>query len=191
MEEKNKNFKTVLSFDVGIKNLSFCLMDIYNDDTFAIRQWDNVDLQRYSPQYLSAVAQIASYKCDYCDFRSKYVLRDTKKKFRMVHNGEQVSQVGVCARHFSQFVVRGKRAKQDKKCCFTSCDQEVHYNVNGTEHFVCKQHFDLKFAVDDTCTKIAKLRRKSAVRRSMGIEEVTTIIKQHLVQDILQPCAID
>ena len=33
----------IISFDVGIKNLAFCVLNL-NDDIFTIKQWDIVNL---------------------------------------------------------------------------------------------------------------------------------------------------
>ena len=36
--------KIVLSFDIGIKNLSYCTIEIHDNNNFKILEWKNINL---------------------------------------------------------------------------------------------------------------------------------------------------
>lgn len=67
----SKQTRTILSIDVGIKNLSFCLFQIGKENQIKVLKWDNIDLTKQD--------DIGS-KCIYIEGSNDINLKKTKTK---------------------------------------------------------------------------------------------------------------
>lgn len=48
MDTTQKIYKSVLSFDIGVKNLSFCIIDIHPGNKYYIKEWGIINLIKLS-----------------------------------------------------------------------------------------------------------------------------------------------
>ena len=65
----SKQTRTILSIDVGIKNLSFCLFQNDTENKIKVLKWDNIDLTKQDD---------VGSKCIYIDGSNDVNLKDTK-----------------------------------------------------------------------------------------------------------------
>lgn len=66
--ENNLNTR-VLSFDVGLKNLSFCVVDFLNNE-FAIKKWQTISLRgkNISDYTIDAISKLGNLQCGCIDY---------------------------------------------------------------------------------------------------------------------------
>lgn len=124
--------KKILSWDVGIKNLAYCLMERKNDDSFGILQWGIINLADDRQE------------CDYemnnnkkCDKIAKFV----------VHNKEDSTKVkNCCNTHKKKLVptlikiVYKKTKKEVKKHLCDECEEHAIYELTNMNKYWCEKH---------------------------------------------------
>ena len=94
-----KQTKQILSIDVGIKNLSFCLFEINTTNNITVLKWDNIDLTKQD--------DIGS-KCTYIDNGIKKAKKGGKgKKGKKEEKEESVSETTICDKP-AKFLKDGK-----------------------------------------------------------------------------------
>jgi len=131
--------KTIVSWDVGIKNLAYCIIKD-NNGKFEILKWDLVDLRDTN-----------ELKC--CEYMKKRKNKDlvkceTKAKFSVVSEGKLI---GYCGKHKNKYL--GLELGWKDKCfvkektdniCFyegkKKCEKKSTYIYNSNE-FYCTSHY--------------------------------------------------
>lgn len=146
MEEENKK---ILSWDVGIKNLAYCLMN-KKGDKFKILKWGVINLAQESQK---CEFSLRGGKC--CEQNAKFFIyhRDKKKLLNEYESGEAFS----CQRHkIKMFPVaqeiniekstnkttKKSKVAETKICC--ECDDYAIMELTSTDYCWCAKHYEKK-----------------------------------------------
>lgn len=146
--------KTILSWDVGIKNLAFCQIQKNEiDDTFEIQKWGVINLNE------------GQQKCDFelrtgsqCQDVAKYCIYH-KDKIPLFENKEN-GMMFACSKHKIKMVPEIKpiintintkeKSKSKKKeievnidCC-QECDVDATFQLTNTKFCWCDHHYEKK-----------------------------------------------
>lgn len=154
--------KTILSWDVGIKNLAYCLIKKTSDVDFEILKWGVINLMTDEET-----------KCEYV-LRGGGICQDTAK-YCVYHRdkipifGNKTGTMLVCSRHkeksipvVKNLLEEAKKTKvktkskqsdlnkntdksqnNDLKCCH-DCDEEVTHVLGDSANCWCKNHWEKK-----------------------------------------------
>jgi len=136
--------KKILSFDVGIKNLAFCLMEINNNDTFKIILWD--------------VINIAPNRKTCCMVKQNGELCESISTYMVSLNSD--NSYYYCSQHIDRAQIRifdiniriSESEPDDIEKCRgdllsgISCECEGIYNTNILEGSYCKRHINRKLS---------------------------------------------
>lgn len=153
---KNPNTsKTILSWDVGIKNLAYCLLQKdYSDDTFKILKWGVINLNE------------GQQKCDFelrtgnsCQENAKYCIYH-KDKIQLFQNNREDGCMYSCSKHKEKLIPEVKIIKEieqkpkkksaeiktqcesDKFCVI--CREKSTTELCGTIFCWCDEHYEKK-----------------------------------------------
>lgn len=155
--------KTILSWDVGIKNLAYCLIKKNNETDFEILKWGVINLLMDD-----------QVKCQFelrgggqCQEIAKYCVYHRDKKIIF---GENEGNMLVCSRHKEKSIPVIRNLEEEKlklkklskkslkkslepsevkqnikslKCC-CDCDEDVTYVLGNSLNCWCKNHFEKK-----------------------------------------------
>jgi hypothetical protein len=156
--------KRILSFDVGIKNLAYCLMERNNDD-FEILEWDIINLTD------------DMQKCMYCNNGKKQcenlakfsiIDKDNNNLFKKLINNNDNNTIHVCKAHKNKVVpkiipikenikkvIKKKKGKKEdteniecnenkvRTCIVSGCDMQAKHEVSiNTDLCWCDKHID-------------------------------------------------
>lgn len=126
----------ILSWDVGIKNLAYCMLEKCDNNEFKILKWGVVNLveDRQKCEYelrggatCSEVAKFTYYQTD-----KQPLFNDELNKFCCAKHKEKMMPV---------VVEVDKTKKQMPKKCY-NCDQEASHIFEGTDYAWCQGHYD-------------------------------------------------
>ena len=81
----------LLSFDVGIKNLAYCLMDTNDDKQYSIKKWDVINLCNRDTQFCSQCKKKAFYtknSVNYCKVHAK------KTDYKIPGQNDTIKKIG-------------------------------------------------------------------------------------------------
>jgi len=131
----------ILSWDVGIKNLAFCMLQKTNDK-FTILKWGVINLveDRQKCQFEMKGGNQCSEVAKFCVYHT-----DKVPLFKDLDGG-----IGYCCTKHKEKMVPtisefDKKKKQVPfKCC--QCDQEAQHNLDDTNYHWCDEHFKKKGA---------------------------------------------
>lgn len=123
--------KTVLSFDVGIVNLAYCILKKKEDNTFEILKWDliNVDENKLTCSNKNKKDKVCSSNAKY-SFNEDYLCSSHYKTF--IKNFDK---------NFSkEFPIQKLNIEDKIKCCENKCKGSSEYSVNSKNY--CLKHFE-------------------------------------------------
>lgn len=120
----------ILSFDIGIKNLAYCLGD-FNEETkeLFIEEWEIINLIEDELESQKLCSHIG---------KNKNKIKCKKYANFMIANGEEY----FCKTHKKNYkkyippII--KKVNNGEKCCEDNCNKKVKYEVNG--RLVCPSH---------------------------------------------------
>jgi hypothetical protein len=135
---KSNNNKRVLSFDVGIKNLAYCIIDFLDDD-FKIIDWGVINL-----------ADNRS-KCEHITYNKS---KKTEKNCEMVAKYKYIDlnnkEVCYCNRHIKNIKIETETIKiknkfdskknKDKVCDYNKCKKNAEYDIKIIDGCYCEKH---------------------------------------------------
>ena len=134
----------ILSWDVGIKNLAYCMLQ-KNEDNFKILKWGVINLveHRQKCQFNLRTGVQCSEIAKFCichkdkiplfnNFEEGIVYTCTKHKDKLIPEVEDVSIK----------TTNKKNKKLPHKCIH--CDNESDYDLCNTDYHWCKQHYEKK-----------------------------------------------
>lgn len=140
--------KKILSWDVGIKNLAYCVIE-KNDNDFKILNWGVINLvdDRQKCQF-----QIRGGNT--CSTDAKFLIyhRDKAPLFEGYENGN----IFVCTKHKSkmipevnEIVVKKQKGKKkvecdERECCYDDCCSKPMYELTKTSYCWCEKHYEKK-----------------------------------------------
>ena len=133
--EKETN-KKILAWDVGIKNLAYCIIH-REDDNFKILKWGLIDLVDDRQK-----CQFKLRGGNECSGTAKFCVYHKDKCILFPEFGENVY---VCTKHKEKMIpkiVKIESKKQIKSCIL--CDKKSTYNLLGTEYYWCNMHYEKK-----------------------------------------------
>jgi len=140
----------ILSWDVGIKNLAYCLLEKINDD-FEIKQWGLINLveDRQKCQFILNSGEQCSEIAKSCIYHTDKIqlFKDTDQLFCCTRHKTKLmpSMINI---NDSKPVKKTKSKKNDneiinnKKCMH--CDEKCDYELLGTTFGWCNTHYDKK-----------------------------------------------
>lgn len=139
--------KTILAWDVGIKNLAYCKLKLdYNEDTMTILDWNIISLTG------------DKIKCNKCIKIATFQYTNHENK-----------TLYFCATHVDKFSV--DLAKNKDYICqklntkkVKCCDKNTHMIIPNTDYGWCKDHYDAEFAKYEKKYKIKKFKQESCMK---------------------------
>jgi len=85
----------ILSIDIGIRNLSFCLLEYFNKDsnTFSIKKWDNIDLTKDSEKTCIEIDKngLCGKPAKFTKDNQCYCLKHSKKLNQYIQPNKELS----------------------------------------------------------------------------------------------------
>lgn len=131
----------ILSFDVGIKNLAYCLIE-KKDDEFEIKKWNLINLvdDRTTCQCTLRGGNKCSGTAKFCIYH-----KDKEILFDDLDDGI----MNVCIKHKIKMMPEieeikyDKKKKQEKKIC-KICQKEAKYELTNTKYYWCDEHYEKK-----------------------------------------------
>lgn len=144
--------KTILSWDVGIKNLAYCLICKTNDTDFKILKWGVINLlsdDQQKCQFELKTGVVCQEVAKYCVYH--------KDKVSLFNNHKDGVEY-VCSRHKDKAIPvvknltegKPKKVKKDDiakelslKCC-CDCNNDVVYVLGDTNYCWCENHYEKK-----------------------------------------------
>lgn len=150
--------KTILSWDVGIKNLAYCLIKKINDIDFVILKWGVINLLTDDQEKCQFELRTGGI----CQEIAKYCVYHREKEH--IFNNDTGTML-VCSRHKEKSIplVRNiqeesKNKKQKKKSqqesdkldqqselkCCCNCDNKVAYVLGNSNNCWCENHYEKK-----------------------------------------------
>ena len=148
--------KTILSWDVGIKNLAYCLLQKDDaDNSFKILKWGVINLNdnQQKCQFELRTGNACQEVAKYCVYH-----KDKVSLFDENENG----MAFVCTKHKTKMIpeivnvvdlAKSKKTKigqqnqitlnKELKCC-CDCDDDVVYQLGDTKYCWCEKHYDKK-----------------------------------------------
>jgi hypothetical protein len=140
--------KTILSWDVGIINLAYCLICKTSDTEFEIKKWGVINLlvdDQIKCQYplrtgntCQSIAKFHIYHKDKIHLTNieNVCTKHKNKAIPIVLNIEEECKLKKNKKDFSNF-----------KCCIDSCDNNIKYALYNTQEYThcwCNTHYEKK-----------------------------------------------
>lgn len=125
--------ETVISWDVGIKNLAYCVLQKKNDD-FSILNWGVINLVEDRQK-----CQFNLRNGTQCQELAKFCIYHTDKipLFNDLNDG-----IGyTCAKHKNKMIPTIEQS-QENKCCI--CDDKSEFDLCRTNYHWCMTHYNKK-----------------------------------------------
>lgn len=161
------NNYTVLSWDVGIKNLAYCIIDKENDK-FSIKDWNIIN---FSEENVMCECPIKQNKA--CSSKAKFNIshKDNKK---WLQNNDGLC-FNVCDKHKQKYdpvftpivTCQQKTPPQILKCNVPKCDTDANYIIDNTEYCWCSKHYEAEKTKFIGKIKIKKIITVSCTRQNM------------------------
>jgi len=117
----------ILSWDIGIKNLAYCLLS-YENNNWKIHEWDIINI--------SLDEKTEHPKCNVCNKKAKYVYLKENKHFHLC--GSHKSVYTSCDITFDDFF----EEKENKEKC-ENCKTNGKFKYNDKTY--CKNHANIIF----------------------------------------------
>ena len=144
--DSNKNTTKILSWDVGIKNLAYCMLR-KDDDNFEILKWGVINLvedrqkcefQLRTGDQCSELAKVCVYHTDktidlFDETRFKFSC--TKHKEKMIPKVEKITDL---IRIKTKF--KNENKIMANKCCL--CGDDSCYVLSDTQYCWCDKHYE-------------------------------------------------
>lgn len=125
--------KTILSWDAGIKNLAYCLLN-KKDNKFNILSWGIINLME-DTQLCQCTIRGGKTCCKQASFCIK-----NKDETPYLSNSKQATFYS-CKAHCDKFLpVLETFDKCTQKCCL--CDKNAKMGISNTEYMWCEKHCD-------------------------------------------------
>lgn len=106
----------ILSWDVGIKNLAYCMIKKNSDTKFDILDWGVFDLSE-DIQKCQFVKRGGNVCCD-------------NARMCFYHNKNEIDKIFACIKHKEKLVPKIVNQISNKKCC--NCGKNAEYNLINT-----------------------------------------------------------
>ena len=151
MSDKTTNATKILSWDVGIKNLAYCLLEKSANDNFEILKWGTINLVE-DRQKCQHVNKNKNGTC--CSDIAKFCIYHTDK-IQLFDNADILY---ACTKHkdklfpvvtkLSDIVIKSKKTKDNikndnpKKC--NNCECNSTHKLTGTQYGWCDIHLEKK-----------------------------------------------
>ena len=151
----------ILSFDVGIKNLAFCLIE-KEDDTneFKINEWGIINLMRdqQTCQYLLRTKKLCEKPaCNEIYHSDKIMISD---------------KIYCCNAHKDKMIPSIIKQKCDFNCLY--CDNKSEYCLTTYKTGFCKMHYDKKH---ESFEKKIKIKKKHVVKcGKMPFQDISILL---------------
>ena len=141
----------ILSWDVGIINLAFCLIDMNNtDNSFKIIDWDVINLTERDKM-----------KCFQCNKNPFYYYKSENKYYCKTHSKNIIIKIPT----FEELFIEDS----NNLCSYigkTNCDKKCKYILNN-EHPLCNTHSKSKYKSICNESKLTKYNMKTIDKQSM------------------------
>lgn len=140
--------KTILSFDVGIKNLAYCLIE-KNDDNFKILKWDIINL-------VDDIQKCMNVTNKSCDQIAKFTITN-----KMNINEDNIMHV--CAKHKIKNtpIMQDIKKKVKYNCIIEKCEKiaikELSIDNKDNKICYCEDHVEKYFKQIDKKISIKKI----------------------------------
>jgi hypothetical protein len=155
--------RTIVSWDVGIKNLAYCIIKDTNGK-FEILKWDLIDLRDTNELKC----------CEYKKVKKELVKCETKAKFCIVINNETI---GYCGRHKNKYKgleVDWKdkffiKEKCNVKCYYEGkkkCERNSSYKYKDSEYY-CSTHYKSVVNRIEKAHTLKKYKRKGCMSQTV------------------------
>jgi len=139
--------RTILAWDVGIKNLAYCKLQVdYNEDTMTILDWNIISLTG------------EKIKCSRCIKLATYQ-----------YTNHENNTIYFCATHVDKFSL--DLTKDENHICqklntkkVRSCTKNTHMIIPNTGYGWCKDHYDAEFTKYEKKYKIKKFKQESCMK---------------------------
>lgn len=153
----------LLSWDVGIKNLAFCMIDI-TDNKWSIKDWGIINL-----------VEPENYKCNSCTKRPSVYLPCDDLKFCKIHAKKHNIEILDFDKYFTSINIKDKNP-----CCYDIKDRKCGKNskvCNGNNNY-CTSHSKVIYKRYTTSKKFTPLKKINAQNESIDI------LRKKLVEEL-------
>jgi len=156
----------VLSWDVGIINLAYCLIDFRKENDYSILEWGIINLTNRN-----------KIKCAVCGKKPSFshfnVDTEETKYYCKVHS----KKVDVSIKNFEQYFTICNEEKQcSKKVKEKECNKKVKYSFK--QNYYCNSHAKALYKSMENKSKLKKVSKKSV--GSMGID----VLRIKLIEEL-------
>lgn len=136
----DKNEIKILSWDVGIKNLAYCLLSKKNDK-FVIEKWGLINLQENNKPCQFLITQ-GKTKGQICGKNSQVEIRNKDNTPFLIDSHDCTFQS--CKTHADKFCPTfGTLFDDNKKCIEKKCKSNATKYVKGSDAYCwCQQHYE-------------------------------------------------
>jgi hypothetical protein len=142
----------ILSWDVGIKNLAYCLLH-KNGEEFKIVKWGSINLvenrqkcefQLRTGSQCSELAKVCVYHKDKINLFGENSVKFscTKHKEKMIPQAEKIEIIVPKTKSSAKKAPKQSSTKNDKHCCL--CEEKADYSLEGTNYCWCSTHYEKK-----------------------------------------------
>jgi len=145
-----------LSWDVGIKNLAYCLAE-YNEEKqeLEIIEWDIINVIKNeldTNKKCSIISKRSPYK--QCSKNADFMIANGKECFCKAHKNKLYH-----TKYIAPEIIKIEEPKKEKKCNEEECNKMAKYIVDGKE--LCPSH---KKIIDDKFKKNFALKKLKKVK---------------------------
>lgn len=155
---------TVLSWDVGIKNLAYCIVTRKRDD-FEIKDWNRISIAEGGS---GPTCQFIGRGGKMCCKPAKVEIKN--KGGKSFNENYDTSSVFMCKAHEEKAPLEFTSIKRSAKleCCYGRCSERATNGVVGVDHYAwCdKHHIGSKTTLNKNLIK-KKIARKKCTREDM------------------------
>lgn len=150
----------VLSFDVGIKNLAFCLIDVDPEDKnkFQIINWGTIDTSEESVQ-----------RCDMCTKPAKFMSDAQNEKLCGVHRRKFINSFSA--------EIKCKRVTKPSNCSHPGCNSNKAYYVIDNTQF-CASHRTIVLKKTAKEHQLKEIKKINVMK--MDLAEISAIMAKKL-----------
>ncbi len=179
-----KHIMKILSFDVGIKNLAYCIIDKTEDD-FDIIDWDviNISDQDKKEKHTCSFV-IGKRKCG--KYSNKYYL-DNETKLGLCKTHADDHKDIVSKKYFRS--IADESDDEDEKVCARGtkrkCKDVLTYKKNDIEEFYCDKHYAMELKKIIKEHKLQKVKNQNVNYESNFVLSKNMYERLDKVEDML------
>ena len=153
----------VLSFDVGIINLAYCLIDFKNEKEWEILNWGIINLTDRN-----------KLKCEDCGKKPTFShtnLNGDEKYYCKIHS----KKVDVSIKNFQEYFLESNISDNIcvKKVKDNNCTKKIKYCYNGESY--CNSHAKALYKSMENKSKLKKVSKKSVGAMSIDVLRIKLI----------------